>query len=254
MKEKNISSICPDKQILYLIDTFSLFVGADGQILGLPHTVLDIVLGYLSVDDLVSVSLSCSILNECVNNFIRIECQPQRLKALECVHLMLEVSKPQEANLNVSDMDRFLSLENTNKLYKKLSVDGTVLERKESIYLLRQREYVINYTDMVLSGKWEGTYDQYGEHFPFYMILQFNHCTGVICGYCKDNPGQRGLDFSVITGSYEGNTIRFDKQYRGQSSHTINYDGNIRYVDGEWRVEGLYWQRNDFQMVRIISK
>ena len=258
--------------------------------LELPHTVLEIIWGYLDVDDLPNASLTCSFFRDSIHDFIQLECQRyhQKLLNLHFFSPMWNMVKGKKRCLLQEDMEFFNALKFIHQLQEKMKSENTIsldnqmssdsensfsldkqtscdtkgtLDRRDYFMLRRQKHLVLNNTDAELSGRWEGKYEQFGTEFPFSTILQFDHVTHSFYGYQIDEDGFIGRDFSIIVGTYNCNTvynrtasnaIQFEQKYRDQINLELTYEGTINFDCGQWRMSGRKTVTYcTFQMVRV---
>lgn len=86
-----------------------------------------------------------------------------------------------------------------------------------------------------IAPTWKGTYNYKGDDIPFELKLKV---FGIkIAGIGEDNVGN-----FTITGTLQGNSMKFTKQYLGQ--HFVNYEGSVTRsgqavaVNGQWSIPG----------------
>ena len=106
------------------------FCGEDvSGLLEIPKPVFNNMFQYLTVDDLVNISITCSTLNDYVGDFLRIQCTTKRLEILKGLQPMWN-SLSSDQILKVSA--RFSSsLELTIKLYYRILEGDTTLTKRE---------------------------------------------------------------------------------------------------------------------------
>ena len=211
-------------------------------ILEIPQPVLNNIFQYLTIDDLVNISVTCSTLNDYVDDFLRIQCTPKRLEILDGLQPIWN-SLSSDQILEVS-AHFFSSLETTMKLYHRIFEGDTTLTKREQYYLLDQKR-LVSFLDLELTGKWVGIEqtDIYDDD-DFIMMLEFDQINCAISGHYFDSGWG---DYAVITGSYYGN---MSGSYHGRMinlqideglSEPFKYEGTMQYnsITSEWKVDGV---------------
>ena len=120
------------------------------RMLVIPKPVFNNMFQYLTIDNMVNISITCSTLDDYVDDFLRLQCTPKRLEILKGLQPMWN-SLSSDQILKVSARF-FSSLELTMKLYHRILEGDSTLTKREQYYLLDQKR-LVSFLDLELTDK-----------------------------------------------------------------------------------------------------
>ena len=228
----------------------------------LHQSVLDVIFNYLTVQDLVNTSLTCSALNYCVTNFL---CAVGRSRDLQDIlprdHDIIDILEENIHHLNESEKSQLYRLRRCKDLYRTLKTEQTCLSKMDLYIILHRKRQLMQDIDNDLSGTWILTFEESGELYaysipiPFKMVLNFYSESHTFTGFSDDFLGDAGdmtgtlSKFAVITGMYNEASISFVKFYKGNPHQYTSFEGTLRRTNRTLIVTGV-WQGIFFYMYK----
>ena len=228
----------------------------------IPDIPLDVLLGYLHVKDLVHLSLTCSKLNAHVYSYLKNACLPSKLNTLIDIYSpLIDIMENYKEDLDQDDMNLLLKLRKCLQFYTISKTDAKT-SKVDMYQMYFSKISFEKHIEIVFSGKWDAEYDQNGKMHSFEMVLLFDKVENVVKGFSKDVKRQDlpELDFATIDGKYNftksafgwhGSIIQFEKKYRGDATHAVDYEGYLEELEDCYVVKGVYFGTETFQMTKM---